>query len=430
MAKKMLDKYLGFVVGAAIGDALGAPVEGLRSYQIKDRYGRVEGFIDMPLRPDSFCKKPQAKYRLSRTYTDDTQNLLLAMNYLCHNDYSFDLDNFRDYLGAAYLFMRGMGHTTRMALRAYHYNDLNPAMSERPGNGPVLRGVPFLLFCDDSDFDLVAVVSSLTHPNFSSKIGSFFYAGLVKDLILSDLGVDKFVIVRNNLEAVRKIVYSVSGSLQFEEEAHSGELLSNIGKVLENDFSEEFVIKNIGTSSRIYHSLPAAVHAFLSSDDYTTSVFNAVNLGGDADSIAAFAGGLAGARFGLDAIPYKLRNIRNYDFVHDLTVTVVGRSDGSLLDDFAVLEQRLNFEEAAIQTFIKSTISREKAHPGLKTLVDGDEIFSLAMDAGVSIDGPGIGRVKKFLRSAECGNPAVTRADEVSLIKELLKTSSCNTPRI
>lgn len=43
----------------------------------------------------------------------------------------------------------------------------------------------------------------------------------------------------------------------------------------------------------------------LTTNSYSGCVLKAVNLGGDTDTIAAVAGGLAGALYGLEAIPEK-----------------------------------------------------------------------------------------------------------------------------
>ncbi len=44
--------------------------------------------------------------------------------------------------------------------------------------------------------------------------------------------------------------------------------------------------------------MPPAICAFLQSDDYESAVRNAVSLGGDADTMACIAGGIAEAFYG------------------------------------------------------------------------------------------------------------------------------------
>jgi len=59
-----------------------------------------------------------------------------------------------------------------------------------------------------------------------------------------------------------------------------------------------------GVSGYMLHTLPAALHAWLSHpSDYRGAVTAAVRLGGDSDTIAAIVGAIVGARVGKDGIP-------------------------------------------------------------------------------------------------------------------------------
>jgi len=50
-------------------------------------------------------------------------------------------------------------------------------------------------------------------------------------------------------------------------------------------------------------TLEAALWCLLKTDSYKTCVLKAVNLGDDADTVGAVAGGLAGIYYGIDNIP-------------------------------------------------------------------------------------------------------------------------------
>ena len=41
-----IDRVRGCLLGLAVGDALGAPLEGLTAQQIKTHYGRVKNYVD------------------------------------------------------------------------------------------------------------------------------------------------------------------------------------------------------------------------------------------------------------------------------------------------------------------------------------------------------------------------------------------------
>ena len=65
----------------------------------------------------------------------------------------------------------------------------------------------------------------------------------------------------------------------------------------------------IKSSGYFVDSLEAALWCVLTTDTYKECVLKAVNLGSDTDTIAAIAGGLAGALYGYGAIPEQWRNV-------------------------------------------------------------------------------------------------------------------------
>ena len=60
---------------------------------------------------------------------------------------------------------------------------------------------------------------------------------------------------------------------------------------------------DIKSSGYVVDTLEAAVWCLLTTDNYRDCVLRAVNLGEDTDTVAAIAGGLAGALYGYDSIP-------------------------------------------------------------------------------------------------------------------------------
>ena len=60
---------------------------------------------------------------------------------------------------------------------------------------------------------------------------------------------------------------------------------------------------SINSTGFVVHTLEAALWAVDTTDSFAAALLKAVNLGDDADSVGAVAGQLAGARYGLSAIP-------------------------------------------------------------------------------------------------------------------------------
>ena len=63
--------------------------------------------------------------------------------------------------------------------------------------------------------------------------------------------------------------------------------------------------RHLNPTGYIVDSMMCAVCAFWTSESFEEAVADVANLGGDADTIAAITGGLAGAFYGFSAIPKR-----------------------------------------------------------------------------------------------------------------------------
>ena len=70
-----VDRFLGCMVGLAVGDSLGYPVEGWTGEQIRSRYGRIRDFVEAPI-------EPPERWRLPGLHSDDTQQALVIADTL------------------------------------------------------------------------------------------------------------------------------------------------------------------------------------------------------------------------------------------------------------------------------------------------------------------------------------------------------------
>ena len=73
-----VDRVRGCLLGMAVGDALGAPLEGLSSQQIRTHYGRVRNYVDGV---QAWKRKPY-RWRMRGLYSDDTQQALAICDVL------------------------------------------------------------------------------------------------------------------------------------------------------------------------------------------------------------------------------------------------------------------------------------------------------------------------------------------------------------
>ncbi|MCQ5375365.1 MAG: ADP-ribosylglycohydrolase family protein [Methanomassiliicoccales archaeon] len=69
------------------------------------------------------------------------------------------------------------------------------------------------------------------------------------------------------------------------------------------------VVRELGHGIEAFNSVPTAIYSFLRhSRSFQDAVLYAVNLGGDADTIGAMTGAISGAYHGIEAIPERWRN--------------------------------------------------------------------------------------------------------------------------
>ena len=73
-----VDRVRGCLLGMAVGDALGAPLEGLSGQQIRTHYGRVRNYVDGV---QAWKRKPY-RWRMHGLYSDDTQQALALCDIL------------------------------------------------------------------------------------------------------------------------------------------------------------------------------------------------------------------------------------------------------------------------------------------------------------------------------------------------------------
>ena len=77
------DRARGCLLGLAVGDALGAPLEGLSAQQIRVHYGQVDDYLD----GHKAWKKKPFRWRMPGLYSDDTQQALALIDVvLAHGE--------------------------------------------------------------------------------------------------------------------------------------------------------------------------------------------------------------------------------------------------------------------------------------------------------------------------------------------------------
>jgi hypothetical protein len=106
--------------------------------------------------------------------------------------------------------------------------------------------------------------------------------------------------------------------------------------------------------------IPTCIYLFLTTDSFEEAIIDVVNLGGDADTTGAILGALAGAHYGVHAIPERwMAGLQNRDGIEARAIALARRSaDGLNIPDLVETERMLtDLEEASRDELLAS-------HPG------------------------------------------------------------------
>lgn len=286
----MLNKIRAIMFGHAIGDALGVPVEFrsreyLESKPVTDMIGF--GTYNLP----------------AGCWSDDTSMALCALHSLSKGflDFHDIMNNFyKWYYHNKFTpegFVFDIGNTCSQAIDNYFYDKMSPtncgiSSIHANGNGSLMRINPFVLYAvcnniDGNDFlKMIVDASSLTHSHPISTDGCIIYACVLKELIKNP---------------TKKSIYrGLESAKQYLSDNYNG----YYDRLLKSDIAM-LDRTNIKSSGYVVDSLEAAIWCLARTETYSDCVLTAVNLGEDTDTIAAIAGGLAGALYGFESIPKK-----------------------------------------------------------------------------------------------------------------------------
>ena len=318
-APSLRQRFHGCLIGGAVGDALGAPVEFLSDLQIRAKFG-----------PDGIADFAPA-YEVRGAITDDTQMTLFTAEGLIRGMVRMRDRGFASLAGTtahAYLrwyetqgerapgglvarsdpgwlvgerrlhAQRAPGNTCLSALRAMEGLGA-PASNGSKGCGGVMRVAPAGLFAAVAEgrceaFELGCELAALTHGHPSGILPAGALALMVQRLAE---GVDSRGALDEALTRVRAL----------PDHAETLAALQRALSLADAGADPREAIPALGEGWVAEEALAIAVYCALVARDFRHGVLLAVNHGGDSDSTGAITGNLLGAACGVDAIPAPWR---------------------------------------------------------------------------------------------------------------------------
>lgn len=307
------------LLGFAIGDAFGVPVEFLPREEVKK--------INLKEMVGNDSNEPlNSRWGLlipAGSWSDDTSMLISSMDSIVINNgninYNDIMARFLDWavhgvytsFGKAF----GIGNIVYKSLERYTKGvaplDCGGTGIRDNGNGSLMRILPFSLFCIKKELsekdtaDLISAASSLTHAHDISKMSCFIYTEFLRNIIET-----KNQIL--SLERIQEIDYSQ----YFSEEA-----IKAHRKMLKHNF--KFISEDeINSSGYVVDTLESVIYSIINSKNFEAAIETSVSLGYDTDTVGGITGSIAGILYGKENIPNKwLNKLKRKDYLIQLSKT-------------------------------------------------------------------------------------------------------------
>lgn len=313
------DRFVACLLGGAVGDALGAPVEFLTRTEILHRHG-AGGIRDFA-----------PAYGGVGRVTDDTQMTLFTAEGLLHGHAGAVDDGERAFARATSdAYLRWL-HTQRERLPAWvdrailHHGRLVqepalhhrrapgttcldalrhmpapgvPARNHSKGCGGVMRVAPVGLYGWrlgyplQRSFELAAALAALTHGHPSGSLPAGALAVMVQALL--------------DEASVREALHAAIGCLPDTADAtETRNALQRAQALGDSALPPHIAIAELGGGWVAEEALAIAVYCALVASHFEEAVVLAVNHDGDSDSTGAIAGNLLGAASGVAGLPSR-----------------------------------------------------------------------------------------------------------------------------
>jgi len=280
------DRIIGCILGTAVGDAIGLPYEGLSRR-------RATRLLGSPDRHRFLCGRGMV--------SDDTEHTcIVAQSLIVSNG---DLHRFQRSL--AWGLRRwlaglpaGIGIATlRSIIRLWLGYSPEHSGVFSAGNGPAMRAAILGVTILDASAlrGFVRASSRITHTDPKAEAGAFAVA-------LAAQMAARYTTVAPKTFADH--LASQLGNDHPEFLALMSDVASSVDAGQNTESFADAMGLTTGVSGYIYHSVPIAIHAWLShQQDCRGAITSVVRCGGDTDSTGAIVGGIVGAAVGRSGVP-------------------------------------------------------------------------------------------------------------------------------
>lgn len=290
------EKIIAMLLGHAVGDAMGVPVESeLRSRLEDNPVTEMRGFGTHNQPAGTWSGDTSltiaAMESIARQKKVDLEDIMrnfidwYSGDKFTANDYTFDFDPITS-------------EAISNFLKGYRPPDCGITEEYANENGALIRLMPIAAYIyqtHGNNFDAAAMkivheYAALTHAHPRALIACGIY-----------------VLVAAEIFDGQNLAAAISNALNNAKNFYSNDEIFKDDWLFYRNFLTENIAeipaKNIVSRVYVVDNLKAVLWCLLNTDNYKNLILKAVNLGGDTDTVAAIAGGLAGAFYGVEQIP-------------------------------------------------------------------------------------------------------------------------------
>lgn len=305
----MMEQFEGCIMGGAIGDAFGAPLEQHSMQYIEQKF---DGKLYYLLKNrDNIAE-----------FTDDTQMVLFTMEGLIQaffkykeNDISFYKEILKSYqnwyktqtetfdpsikhtglLNLPDLYkQKAPGVTCLSALQTGELGTTETPINNSAGNGGVMRVAPVgLLYKNNAvqAFEVAKNIAALTHGNPNGYLPAGFLASLIAH-------------IAQGYELDESIEKSINILKEYDNSEQTISKIKLAQKLAKENISDKEAIRAIGDGWTGDEALSIALYSNLRhTNNFKRTIVTAANHDGDSDTTAAIAGNISGMLCGINNIP-------------------------------------------------------------------------------------------------------------------------------
>jgi ADP-ribosylglycohydrolase len=305
MALPRKEQFTGSIIGQALGDALGFPVEGFPAELCRN-------YVFDILKKGRAGEVARTPFPFGQ-YTDDSQlaRELLESLSVCKG---FDPAEYAGRIARIFTEGRivGRGRATEEAARRLAMGVAWDEAGTPPpsaGNGSAMRAAPVGLFFFDDPTGLVQAAGDqgrITHKDKRSLAGAVAIAGSVA-LALREGPVDLEGFTKELSTWVECVEGTFAPFIRGLPECLAASLEDAAEYIKKTGMTGDFQDQWDGISPYVIPSVLWSIYSFLRTpEDYWETICTAIRVGGDVDTTAAMAGAISGAYLGLGALPQGL----------------------------------------------------------------------------------------------------------------------------